>query len=91
MKRYDHFCSYDGGGPAEAEESADGEYVRYEDVAAEIATLQTSRDLYEVVRRMNVPQFWSVYVLNRDTGKPFDEIVAGMAHEFGLTVRRAAP
>ena len=55
---------------------------------AEIAKLQTGHDLYEVVRRMSVPQFRDVYVLNCDTSEPFDEIVAGMAHEFGLTVRK---
>ena len=85
IKRYDHFCSYDGGGPAEAVEAADGEFVRYEDVAAEIAKLQTGHDLYEVVRRMSVPQFLDAYLLNRNAGQPFDEIVAGMAHEFGPT------
>ena len=54
----------------------------------EVASLATGHDLYEVVRRMHVQQFIEVYVLNRNTGKPFDEIVAGMAHEFGLTVRK---
>ena len=88
MKRYDHFCRYDGGGPSEAEESADGEYVRYEDAAAEIAKLQTGHDLYEVVRRMNISNFISVYTANLCGGKPFDEIVAGMAPHFGLTVRK---
>ena len=56
--------------------------------AREIAKLQTGHDLYEVVRRMSVPHFRNTYVLNRTTGKPFDEIVASMAHEFGLTVRK---
>ena len=88
LKRYDHFCSYDGGGPAEAEESADGEYVRYEDAVAEIAELQTGRDLYEVVRRMNVVQFKHVYVQSLYSSKPFDDFVAGMAPHFGLTVRK---
>jgi hypothetical protein len=40
MKRYDHFCSYDGGGPADAEESPDGEFVRYGDAMAEIERLR---------------------------------------------------
>ena len=95
MKRYDHFCSYDGGGPAEAAEAADGEFVKCDDAAAEIgrltaeiAKLQTGHDLYEVVRRMSVPQFLDAYLLNRNAGQPFDDIVAGMAHEFGLTVRK---
>ena len=88
MNRYDHFCSYDGGGPAEAVEAADGEFVRYEDAAAEIAKQQTGHDLYEVVRRMNVLQFHSAFILNRDNGIPFDGIVAGMAPFFGLTVRK---
>ena len=55
---------------------------------AEIAKLQTGHDLYEVVRRMSVPQFLDAYLLNRNAGQPFDDIVAGMAHEFGLAVRR---
>ena len=40
MKRYDHYGSYDGGGPADAEESPDGEFVRYEDASAEIERLK---------------------------------------------------
>lgn len=36
LKRYDMFCSYDGGGPAEEEERANGDWVRYEDAAAEL-------------------------------------------------------
>ena len=55
---------------------------------AEIAKLQTGHDLYEVVRRMNVLQFHSAFILNRDNGIPFDGIVAGMAPFFGLTVRK---
>ena len=37
LKRYDFYCSYDGGGPADEEESSEGEYVRYEDVLAEVS------------------------------------------------------
>ncbi len=37
MKRYDLFCSWDGGGPAEPEERTQGEWVRYEDVERLIA------------------------------------------------------
>jgi len=37
MKRYNHFCGYDGGGPAEAEESPDGAFVRYDDAVAAVA------------------------------------------------------
>lgn len=37
MKRYDLFGSLDGGGPAEACETADGGWVRYEDAAAALA------------------------------------------------------
>ncbi len=39
MKRYDHFCSYDGGGPAEEVESPEGMFVRYDDAQAEIERL----------------------------------------------------
>lgn len=34
MKRYNHFCSYDGGGPAEELEDPAGDWVRYEDAVA---------------------------------------------------------
>lgn len=37
MKRYEHFCSADGGGMGEPEETADGDWVRYEDAVAAVA------------------------------------------------------
>lgn len=37
MKRYEHYCSLDGGGPAEPVEESDGDWVRYEDAAAAVA------------------------------------------------------
>jgi hypothetical protein len=37
MKRYDHVCSYDGGGPAEPHEAVDGEWVRHDEAEAAIA------------------------------------------------------
>lgn len=40
-----------------------------------IETLKVGHDRYETVRRMNVQQFQDAFVLNRRTGKPFDEIV----------------
>ena len=57
---------------------------------AEFAKLQTGHDLYEVVRRMNVPQFKHAYVQGLYSTKPFDDFVADMAPFFGLTVRRVA-
>ena len=39
MKRYEHFCSYDGGGPAEPVEAPDGEWVRLEDAAGSLRAL----------------------------------------------------
>jgi hypothetical protein len=55
--------------------------------ASEIERLRAGYDRYEVVRRMNVSAFQDAYVLNRRTGKPFDEIVAEQAHFYGLRVR----
>ncbi len=57
------------------------------EMRAEIARLKAGHDRYEVVRRMNVQQFQAAYVLNRRTGKPFDEIVSDLAPFFGLRVR----
>ena len=55
---------------------------------AEIAKLATGRDLYEVVRRMSVPQFRETYCRSLYTHKKFNDLVADMAPHFGLTVRR---
>ena len=40
MKRYEHFCSYDGGGMGQPEETVDGDWVRYEDAKAELEQLR---------------------------------------------------
>ena len=56
---------------------------------AEIARLQTGHDLYEVVRRMSVSQFYGACTRHYIEGIPLDDILEGRAHEFGLTVRRA--
>jgi hypothetical protein len=40
MKRYEHYCSWDGGGPADPEEDANGDWVRYDDAQAELAALR---------------------------------------------------
>ena len=37
MKRYDHYGTLDGGGPAEAIEEPDGDWVRYADAQAAIS------------------------------------------------------
>lgn len=42
MKRYEHFCSYDGGGPAEPQEDEHGDWVRYEDAQAELEQLRAT-------------------------------------------------
>ena len=42
MNRYEFFCSYDGGGPADAEEAPHGEWVRFSD--AEAAVKQARED-----------------------------------------------
>ena len=38
MKQYELLCSLDGGGTGEPEESADGEWVRHDDVKAALKT-----------------------------------------------------
>jgi hypothetical protein len=55
--------------------------------AWEISRLRAGHERYEVVRLMNVDAFRDAYVLNRRTGKPFDEIVAELAPFFGLSVK----
>ena len=37
MKRYEHFCSLDGGGMGEATEVEDGGWVRYQDALSAVA------------------------------------------------------
>lgn len=49
MKRYEFFCSYDGGGPADEQESEDGEFVRFAD--AEAAVKQARIDALEEARK----------------------------------------
>lgn len=44
MKRYEHFCSYDGGGPADPLETEDGEWVRYSDAVA-LVTAERKRNI----------------------------------------------
>lgn len=40
-----------------------------------VERLRIGYDRYETVRLLSVPQFQDAYVLNRRTGKPFDEII----------------
>ena len=40
MRRYEHYCSLDGGGPADSAEEADGAWVRYEDAMAALAQMR---------------------------------------------------
>jgi hypothetical protein len=54
VKRYEHFCSYDGGGPAVAEESLDGEFVRYADAQAEIERLRADAARWRTLYRRAV-------------------------------------
>jgi hypothetical protein len=45
MKRYEHFCSLDGGGMGQPEEDENGDWVRYEDAMAALAAeRQRQRD-----------------------------------------------
>ena len=53
MKRYDHFCSYDGGGPAEEVESPDGGFVRYDNAVTEIERLRTALTWIATVNAMD--------------------------------------
>lgn len=49
MKRYEFFCSYDGGGPADEQETSDGEFVRFSD--AEAAVKQARIDALEEAKQ----------------------------------------
>lgn len=51
MKRYDQFCTYDGGGPAESLESPEGVWVRHEDAQAEISALRKDAERWRYVAR----------------------------------------
>jgi len=45
IKRYDFFCSYDGGGPADEVECAEGDFVTYTDhIAAIEAAVKSERE-----------------------------------------------
>ena len=50
MDRYDFFCSYDGGGPAEETPCHDGGYVRFEDAKAELQALRKDAERYRWLR-----------------------------------------
>ena len=50
MKRFDFFCSYDGGGPADEQESPGGEFVRFSD--AEAAVKQARIDALEEAKQL---------------------------------------
>ena len=50
MKRYEHYCSWDGGGPADPEEDANGDWVKYGDAQAEIAALRKDAERYRWIR-----------------------------------------
>jgi hypothetical protein len=70
LKRYDFYCSYDGGGPAEAEESPHGMYVLYEDVAPPAPTL-TDDQIMEISEKHWVKSMYG--------GKELDEIAFARA------------
>jgi hypothetical protein len=42
LTRYEHYCSYDGGGGADEEVEADGSWVRYDDVVKLLSATQPS-------------------------------------------------
>ncbi len=50
MKRYEHYGTLDGGGPAEAIEEADGDWVRHEDALAALTAERETRQ--EAQRRV---------------------------------------
>lgn len=56
IKRYDGFCSYEGGGPADMEESADGQYVKFSDIehllAAPVAQSTADAGKVEEIRSL---------------------------------------
>lgn len=71
LKRYDFYCSYDGGGPAEAEESPHGMYVLYEDVAPPaqgepVAFINVSERKLE----WNGPQEWNTSTVGTEPRIP---------------------
>jgi hypothetical protein len=80
-----------GGRPSQALENAHSImadcYGTLGALMLEVERLRAGHDRYEIVRRMDVDAFRDAYVLNRRTGKPFDEIVADLGPFFGLKVR----
>jgi hypothetical protein len=46
-----------------------------ERLTAENERLRVGHDRYETVRLLHVPRFQTAWLLNRKTGKPFDEII----------------
>ena len=61
MKRYEHYCSWDGGGPADPEEDANGDWVRYDDAQAELAALRKDAERYRWLRDKSPPH-WTMDV-----------------------------
>lgn len=55
----------------------------YECALARLAEAEKGAALYEIARRMTVPQWKDAVLLNR-AGKPFDEIIADLAPLYGL-------
>lgn len=56
---------------------------------AEVAALQEDAERYATVRLMNASQFRDALLLNRRTGKPFDEIVSDLRPFFCPEARSA--
>ena len=64
MKRYEHYCSWDGGGPADPKEDTNGDWVRYDDAQVELAALRKDaerwrywRNYWPALCRMEVARF----------------------------------
>lgn len=74
MKRYNHFCSYDGGGPADVEESPDGEFVRFDDAMAEIERLKAALEVSQAATNAAVNKARWQAQTNADLNKQADTI-----------------
>jgi hypothetical protein len=59
----------------EAADALTAQAREIEALRADAERWRIGHDRYETVRLLSVPQFQDAYVLNRRTGKPFDEII----------------
>jgi hypothetical protein len=59
----------------EAADALEQQAAEIEALRADAERWRIGHDRYETVRLLSVPQFQDAYILNRRTGKPFDEII----------------